>query len=383
MFCGQQVMNVHQCIDNANKAHVAGNSHEAMSWLKRAGELGDLNAALDYAYFKSSENPCESVEYLATVSCSGNTVIQFHKLLIGYFGDVVTNHGLIAETLLSLGGKGVKEAYLVALSYLSQQSEAFSYIVKRLMSLAPNICNQLNLVPQAQRQSDVKVYRLAVEEISSALGKIYAPTEVLDQTLPVELYVDVLSEYECAYLITKFSSLLQPSMVVDPLTGNGKVDNVRTSYVAIIAPSYCDWITRKLDKVISQVTHTPRCNGEALNLLRYTPGQQYKPHYDALNEDHDGSMYKDGKQRIKTALVYLNTVRQGGETRFPKLDISVSPTLGNMVVFSNSDESGKLLLNSYHLGAPTFSENKWLVTKWIRECTTIYGTVVYGNFIKE
>jgi len=53
-----------------------------------------------------------------------------------------------------------------------------------------------------------------------------------------------------------------------------------------------------------------------------------------------------------------------------------------MVVFSNSDENGKLLLNSYHAGAPTVTENKWLVTKWIRECTTMYGNLIYGTYTK-
>ena len=93
-------------------------------------------------------------------------------------------------------------------------------------------------------------------------------------------------------------------------------------------------------------------------------------------------MFKDGKQRIKTALVYLNTINEGGETLFPKLDIRIAPKSGTMVVFSNSDENGKLLLNSYHAGAPTVSENKWLVTKWIRECTTMYGNLIYGTYTK-
>ena len=155
--------------------------------------------------------------------------------------------------------------------------------------------------------------------MSESLGREFKPSKVLDESLPIEVYEGILSEYECHYLITKFSALLQPSMVVDPLTGEGRIDSVRTSYVAIIAPNHCDWITRKLDKVISQVTNTQRCNGEALNILRYEPGQQYKPHYDGLNEKNDALMFKDGKQRIKTALIYLNTVKEGGETLFPKL----------------------------------------------------------------
>ena len=382
MLCGQQEMNIEKCIKNANEAHSSGNTDEAMRWLKQAGSLGDLNAALDYAYFKSGENPAESVEYLNGVACADNPVVQFHKLQIGYFGGVITSTSVVAKTLVTLGNKGVIEAYLVALSYLSVKSATFSYIAGKVCHLSPNISKQLNLVSSTQDIIVGGVQQDAIEEISESLNSEYKPSKVLDKSLPIEVYEGVLSEYECHYLITKFSALLQPSMIVDPLTGEGRVDSVRTSYVAIIAPNHCDWITRKLDKVISQITNTPRCNGEALNLLRYEPGQQYKPHYDGLNEKNDALMFKDGKQRIQTALIYLNTVKEGGETLFPKLDISIAPTIGNMVVFSNTDEHGELLLNSYHAGAPSNSENKWLVTKWIRECTTIYGNVVYGTYTK-
>ena len=375
-------MNIEQCIKNANEAHSSGNTDEAMRWLKQAGSLGDLNAALDYAYFKSGENPAESVEFLNGVACADNPVVQFHKLQIGYFGGVITSTSVVAKTLVTLGNKGVIEAYLVALSYLSVKSATFSYIAGKVCHLSPNISKQLNLVSSTQDIIDGGVQQDAIEEISESLNSEYKPSKVLDKSLPIEVYEGVLSEYECHYLITKFSALLQPSMIVDPLTGEGRVDSVRTSHVAIIAPNHCDWIIRKLDKVISQVTNTPRCNGEALNLLRYEPGQQYKPHYDGLHEKNDALMFKDGKQRIQTALIYLNTVKEGGETLFPKLDISIAPTIGNMVVFSNTDEHGKLLLNSYHAGAPSISENKWLVTKWIRECTTIYGNVVYGTYTK-
>ncbi|CAI2389234.1 MULTISPECIES: prolyl hydroxylase family protein [Alteromonas] len=375
-------MNVEQCIKNANEAHASGNTDEAMQWLKQAGEFGDVNAALDYAYFRSRENPRKSLAFLEGVKCADNPVVQFHKLQIGYYGDVITNTKLVAKTLIALGNEGVIEAYLVALSYLPVNSTTFSYIASRVCHLAPNISKQLNLHSASQVTNDESLNQEVIEEISESLGRVYEPSKVLDTSLPINVYESLLSEYECHYLITKFSSLLQPSMIVDPRTGEGIIDSVRTSYVAVIEPSHCDWITRKLDKVISQITNTPRRNGEALNLLRYEPGQQYKPHYDGLNEINDGLMFKDGKQRTKTALVYLNTVDEGGETLFPKLNIRIVPRCGTVVVFSNSDKDGKLLLNSYHSGAPSISQNKWIVTKWIRECTTIYGNVVYGTYTK-
>jgi prolyl 4-hydroxylase len=86
------------------------------------------------------------------------------------------------------------------------------------------------------------------------------------------VYEDVLSAFECHYLITKFSPMLEPSMVVDPITGKGRVDSVRTSYIATIVPQVADWITRKIDTTIATLTNTHVNQGEALSLLCYEAG---------------------------------------------------------------------------------------------------------------
>ena len=45
-----------------------------------------------------------------------------------------------------------------------------------------------------------------------------------------------------------------------------------------------------------------------LQVLRYGNGQQYKPHFDSLDND---------SPRTATVLVYLSDVEEGGETTFP------------------------------------------------------------------
>lgn len=125
-------MNTEQCIKNAIEADASGNTGEAMQWLKQAGEFGDANAALDYAYFKSAENPRKSVAFLeGGGECADNPFVQFHKLQIGYYGDVITNAKLVAKSLIALGNEGVIEAYLITLSYLPVNRTKFSYIASR------------------------------------------------------------------------------------------------------------------------------------------------------------------------------------------------------------------------------------------------------------
>lgn len=75
-----------------------------------------------------------------------------------------------------------------------------------------------------------------------------------------------------------------------------------------------------LQRRYKQVTGIPSNNYESFQILQYEEGQFYRTH-------HDSSGKKDGAigHRILTFFLYLNDVEDGGETRFPSLDISVKP----------------------------------------------------------
>jgi prolyl 4-hydroxylase len=63
-----------------------------------------------------------------------------------------------------------------------------------------------------------------------------------------------------------------------------------------------------------------------LIMKRYRPGQaeQFQLHFDAVNHL---------AHRYLVMLWYLNDVAQGGETRFPQLDVTVRPKAGRLIVF--------------------------------------------------
>ncbi len=65
---------------------------------------------------------------------------------------------------------------------------------------------------------------------------------------------------------------------------------------------------------------------EKLRLKRYLPGgeDKFPVHVDVMSVEES--------RRFLTAILYLNTPG-GGETTFPKLDISVTPAPGRMIVF--------------------------------------------------
>jgi prolyl 4-hydroxylase len=111
----------------------------------------------------------------------------------------------------------------------------------------------------------------------------------------------------------------------------------------------------------------PLENGEGLQVLRYGPGAEYKPHYDYFDPAHSGTplILKRGGQRVASLVCYLNTPEHGGETVFPDVQLEVAPVRGNAVFFSY--DRAHPATRTLHGGAPVVAGEKWVATKWLRE----------------
>ena len=99
--------------------------------------------------------------------------------------------------------------------------------------------------------------------------------------------------------------------------------------------------------------------GEPLQVLRYLPGQEYRPHFDALGQAEN--------QRILTFLVYLNDGYDGGGTRFMKSALTVNGRRGDALLYRNADDSGRPDPNSQHAGEPLKAGEKFIASRWIRQ----------------
>jgi prolyl 4-hydroxylase len=198
-----------------------------------------------------------------------------------------------------------------------------------------------------------------------------------DRDIPVLLRLEqpilavldgVLSAEECELLIEMARNRLQPSTVVDPLTGEDKNAAHRDSDGMFFRLEETPFIAR-LDRRISEVMNCPIENGEGLQVLRYSPGAKNTPHFDFLvpsNPANRESLARSG-QRISTLVIYLNDVVSGGETVFPEIGLSVSPKKGNAVYFEYANSLRQVDHKSAHAGAQVHEGEKWAVTKWVRE----------------
>lgn len=167
---------------------------------------------------------------------------------------------------------------------------------------------------------------------------------------------NVLSHEECDELIQLSKDRVERSKI-----GNTRaVDGLRTSSSVFLEESH-DVVTR-VEKRVSQIMNIPVEHGEGLQILNYKPGQEYKAHFDFFS----ASAKPVKNPRISTLVMYLNDVEEGGETYFPKLNLSVSPQKGMAVYFEYFYDNQELNDLTLHGGAPVVIGDKWAATQWMR-----------------
>jgi prolyl 4-hydroxylase len=180
------------------------------------------------------------------------------------------------------------------------------------------------------------------------------PRELSDSPRAV-LHPGAFTAEECDFLIATAEPTLGPSRVAD---GAGKevLSTIRTSDDTSIFWMREDPATHALNRRIAAISGTGPEQAEPLLVLRYRPGQEYRPHI-----DWDGG--ENG--RVITALLYLNDGYEGGETLFVKTGLKVKGEKGDVLVFHSTTPDGAFDPMSEHAGLPVTEGVKFLASRWI------------------
>lgn len=182
----------------------------------------------------------------------------------------------------------------------------------------------------------------------------------------VVLFGGLLADDECDELVAQAEQRITASEVVDLETGASRADAGRTSsgmsYQRGETP-----LVRRIEQRIASLLRWPIEHGEGLQVLRYRPGEEYRPHYDYMDPAHPGAapFLARGGQRVASLVIYLNTPSSGGATVFPDIHLEVAAQKGNAVFFSY--DRAHPATRTLHGGQPVRSGEKWIATKWLRE----------------
>jgi prolyl 4-hydroxylase len=185
----------------------------------------------------------------------------------------------------------------------------------------------------------------------------------------VIVFGNLLGQDECDKLVALARPRITASSVIDMQSGGNRQDEGRTSSGMAFRRGETKLIER-IERRIAALLQWPYENGEALQILRYAVGQQYKPHYDYVDPTQPGALpfLARGGQRVASLVMYLNTPPRGGATSFPDAGLEVAAVKGNAVFFSydKADPSTGTL----HGGMPVIAGEKWVATKWLRVSRT-------------
>lgn len=182
----------------------------------------------------------------------------------------------------------------------------------------------------------------------------------------VIVFGGLLADAECDELLSLACTRMTRSATLNLDTGADEVHEARTSE-GMFFKRGANELCARIEARIAALLDWPLENGEGLQVLRYGPGAEYRPHHDYFDPAKPGTagILARGGQRVASLVMYLNTPKRGGATTFPDAGMEVAAVKGNAVFFSY--DRPHPMTRTLHGGAPVQEGEKWVATKWLRE----------------
>lgn len=390
-----------------------GKHEEALGWHGRAAEAGHVGAQVEFARMQlygiaCDPDPHRAVEWLLRAETAGSVVAGYLLAMIGLGGVALPRDGHINSRMLAAAQADYLPAIRAAAIHFGRKQndedqERCIQLLSRGSNLGDVIAAQLLVErlargegcepqPESARQlaAQLKAHgAAALPAITAAIpplilpmresGRVPPGTLALEDALQVPTVVvmsqrphvmridKLLSADECRLLVACAQPGLRRSTTVDPATGAARTMELRTSSDTSFDPIIEDVALRVVQLRLARAARVELVQAEHLVVLRYAPGEEYRPHRDYLPPDAVARDRPQAGNRCRTICTYLNHVEGGGETVFPRVDMSVSPEPGRAVVFDNLYTDGRPDPESLHAGMPVTRGEKWLATLWLRE----------------
>ncbi len=177
------------------------------------------------------------------------------------------------------------------------------------------------------------------------------------------------SAAECDWATARARGGLRRAMVLDQQSGRELAHPDRTNKSVTLNLMELDVVLQILRARIGSATNLPVPVFEPAQIMHYSVGEEFRPHFDFDSEQGYGGQLQRYGQRIATFLLYLNGDFEGGETEFPKIGIRYRGGKGDAIFFANVDRSNAPDPLTLHAGRPPVRGEKWILSQWIRDRT--------------
>ena len=181
--------------------------------------------------------------------------------------------------------------------------------------------------------------------------------------IQIYVYQDFLPQRDCQILIDKIDAHAVPSTLYKGTEQPG----FRTSSSCHL--NRWDPDVARIEAKMTKVLGIDNNYAETMQGQRYHVGQEFKAHHDFFHtsQDYWEKEGPTGGQRTWTAMIFLNSVEEGGATEFPHIKIGVRPQAGTMLMWNNMSLDGFMNYKTLHTGTPVKAGVKHIITKWYRQ----------------
>jgi len=293
------------------------------------------------------------------LSCQGKVELAENCLrLAAYAGDPFSQHSLARMLEQQDQAEAMHWFGLAANAKLSQAKTRFLQLQSD------------SIVPAARQSEDLaeifEQVRTQLSELTIPNSLANAEAKTLHESPTIQLFEQLFNPMELDYVIHHASPMLEPAQVVYD-NASTSYHHYRTGQTAALGGRNLDIVLFWLHERITRQIGLTQLQAEPAAVIQYLPGQEYKVHLDILPVGSDLVTPEQGGQRQVTALLYLNDDMQGGATAFPKLNLSVHPVRGTLLVFHNCDAKGEYYPDSLHAGTAVEQGEKWVMSCWYRQ----------------
>jgi prolyl 4-hydroxylase len=237
---------------------------------------------------------------------------------------------------------------------------AWVYLTAAGIGRKPDLDSAMKMLGELAQEDRFAALQLAfLQHVTCEQRLAEVEPKIISADPYIALYPQLFSHAECKYLAVLGTPWLEKAQIFGP-EGQGKMDErIRDAHCCSIPNMAEDLVVQAVNRCIAAATGTEASWGEPLNILKYAPGQQYRPHLDGISTDKVSV-------RMLTALIWLNDQFEGGETDFPKINVRVRGGVGDMLVFRNASDTGEVDDRMTHAGLPVTQGIKWMASRWIR-----------------
>jgi TPR repeat protein len=365
-----------------------GDTRSMMLWLRRAIDSGvpDALGALGRCYENGhgvQRDMAAALQHYERAVASGSKVAAFDNAqLLHKSRQGAVSSDEVYGLLVTAAKANVTPAFRV-LGYVAMQHESTRGLaidcLRRAADSGDSVANFMleSLDDEhAPRQAGASRDSIDFPQSLSMFPDVRpVDYQQMNDDPPIMVFKDVLDPVDRAYLMFLSEPSLSRAHVIDPDGDkSGMVSKVRTNQTTYIPFEVVDIIGRYIEMKIINATGEDLLSSEPMSILKYAPGEYYRPHLDYFDPKLavSSTFMEDGGQRTASAVTYLTAPSKGGGTSFPNLDLTVPAAAGSTLWFRNCSADGQVDERSLHAGDTVEEGEKWVVTKWFREGPTRY-----------